>query len=133
MLAFAFMGREQQTPDGGLSALRNPFEIAPALVFAILFVTLKVITRVVESAFGQAGVVVLALLIGVADIDPFILSLVEGGRPVESLFVTAIVVSMMGNTISKGIYFGGLARQVRRESFLRYGIWALLHLPFILL
>jgi hypothetical protein len=72
-------------------------------------------------------------VIGVTDIDPFILSLVNNNSDVTNVLVSSIVISMMGNTLIKGIYFGGLAEKVRKESFFRYGLWTLLHLPFIFL
>ncbi len=41
----------------------------------------------------------------------------------------------MSDTVVKGIYFGSQVpvKKVRHESFLRYGVRALLHTPFVLL
>jgi hypothetical protein len=47
--------------------------------------------------------------------------------------VSAILVSMMSNTIVKGIYFGFLAREMRRSTVWRFGVWALLHLPVMMI
>ena len=113
--------------------LKNPFEITPAVIFAFLFLALKVLTSVVKETFGEGGLFVLSFVVGVTDIDPFILSLVHNSQNVTNILVSAIILSMMGNTLSKGIYFGFLAKEVRKISFWQYGIWALLHVPFVIL
>nr|MBN2276544.1 MgtC/SapB family protein [candidate division Zixibacteria bacterium] len=111
----------------------NPFEIKPALIFASLFVFLTVVTMLIRRFYGAAGLLVLAGITGVTDIDPFILSLVNNAAAFQALLLKAIIVSMMSNTIMKGIYFGYLAREIRGETAWRYGLWALLHLPVILI
>ncbi len=116
-----------------VQTVKNPFEIRPALVFASLFVILSILTVLVERFYGSAGLMTLAGIVGVTDIDPFILSVVNQGTLVRTLAVSAIVVSMMSNTVVKGIYFGFLARNVRRSTAWRFGIWAVLHLPILLI
>jgi uncharacterized membrane protein (DUF4010 family) len=130
-LLFRRTGPSPESPD--VTTLQNPFEITPAVIFASLFLALQVVTTLVKSSFGNAGLFLLSFVIGVTDIDPFILSLVNNNSDVTNVLVSSIVISMMGNTLIKGIYFGGLAEKVRKESFFRYGLWTLLHLPFIFL
>jgi len=110
----------------------NPFEVKPALFFGFFFVILTVVTRAVKESFGQAGLVVLSLIVGAVDIDPFILSLHRGNGPVEAILGTACLFSMMSNTVAKGIYFGTLSGGMRKPSLIRYGIWAALHVPVAL-
>lgn len=115
-------------------SLQNPFEIRPAVLFAVLFVMLSVTTVLVKNAFGNAGVLLLSGFVGVTDITPFVLSLVHrGAAPVETVLLSAIIVAMLSNTLLKGVYFGMLAKTVRQEAFWKYGVWAFLHVPFILL
>ncbi|MBN2290509.1 MAG: DUF4010 domain-containing protein, partial [Candidatus Glassbacteria bacterium] len=132
-LVFSLYFRKRVATSKGVdfSTLRNPFEITPAIIFASLFITLQVATSLVKDYFGNAGLYVLSFIVGVTDIDPFILSLVHGNPAVTKVLVDAIIISMMGNTLIKGIYFGGLAREARNQAFLRYGLWTLLHLPFL--
>ncbi len=111
----------------------NPFEIRPALVFATLFVILSVLTVLVERLYGDAGIITLAGIVGVTDIDPFILSVVNQASLIQQLAVSAIIISMMSNTIIKGIYFGFLAKEVRKSTAWRFGIWAILHIPVLFL
>ena len=116
-----------------VNTLQNPFELKPAVIFAVLFVMLSIITVLVKRFFGSGGILTLSAIVGVTDIDPFILSLLRGQQPVSTLIISAIIISMMSNTVIKGVYFGTLAKEAKKETIIRYGLWALLHLPFILL
>jgi len=56
----------------------NPLELGVALLFAILFVLMIVVTRAVIMHFGKSGLDILSFTVGFTDIDPFILSLLNG-------------------------------------------------------
>ncbi|NLI15080.1 MAG: DUF4010 domain-containing protein [candidate division Zixibacteria bacterium] len=118
--------------DQSVKNLTNPFEVRPALVFASLFVLLSVVTILTQRFYGDSGLKTLAVIIGVTDIDPFILSLVNQTTIAQSLAISAIIISMMSNTVIKGIYFGFLAKNVRKAAAWRFGLWAVLHIPIIL-
>jgi uncharacterized membrane protein (DUF4010 family) len=115
------------------STLRNPFEVRPALLFAVVFVAVSIITVLAQRQFGSSGLIGLAVLVGVADIDPFILSLVHNTVLSTQLMIAAVIVAMMSNTVAKGMYFGFLAKGMRRETLIRFGAFALLHVPIALL
>ena len=117
--------------DATPAAVRNPFEIRPALLFALLFVMLKMLTDFVKMQFGQAGVLSLAALTGLVDVDPFILSLVQEPGSGVSLVLQAILVAVMSNTLMKGVYFVVQARTLWRSALWRYVLWGLLHLPLL--
>jgi uncharacterized membrane protein (DUF4010 family) len=117
----------------GVSTLTNPFELTPALIFASLFVGLGVLTTLVRDWFGGAGLVILSFFVGVADIDPFLLSLVGGAPEATRVLVQAILIAMMGNTLAKGAYFVFLTKGHRRATAWRFGLWALLHVPLLFL
>ena len=129
VLLAATVPRAATTEEGeGATSLQNPFEILPALGFAALFTLFSVATSVVKTFMGASGLVLLALVVGVVDIDPFILSAVRNSQ-VEKIVVAAILMAMLSNTVAKGVYFGAQARPMRRQAILRYTGWALLHLP----
>ncbi|MBU0985387.1 MAG: MgtC/SapB family protein [candidate division Zixibacteria bacterium] len=130
-LSFGVTAKPSAQPGENVQAPRNPFEIRPALVFAGLFVVLSLGTVMVTRLYGDAGLLALSGIIGVTDIDPFILSLVSQSQSYYTLMFAAIVLSMMSNTIAKGAYFAYLAKNVRRDSAWRYGLWAVLHIPII--
>ena len=111
--------------------LQNPFDLKPALLFGGLFILLSILSTIVMRQLGDAGVLALSALVGVTDIDPFILSLAHNPAGGLHLAVSAVVLAMMSNTVMKGIYFAVLAKQSRRSTLVRYGIWAVLHLPLI--
>jgi uncharacterized membrane protein (DUF4010 family) len=133
VIAFTIKPAAQKPGQHQVSTLQNPFEIKPAIIFAILFVLLSVITILVKKFLGNAGLIILSAVVGVTDIDPFILSLVRQSQPIEHIIVSAIIVAMMSNTIIKAIYFAVQAKHEQKRTYLLYGIWALLHIPIILL
>ena len=130
------LGKTGEEPTAGAPddfELKNPFELRPAFVFAALFALMSVATVLVKNALGNAGILTLSALTGLTDIDPFILSLVRGSAPALDLAVKAMFVAMMSNTLFKGVYFCALAPRLRKQAAWRFGLWAALHVPFILL
>ncbi|MEW6508671.1 MAG: MgtC/SapB family protein [Bacteroidota bacterium] len=113
--------------------LQNPFEIRPAFIFAVLFITLSFITGLVKEYFGHSGILFLSVLVGVTDISPFVLSLVNSSGFASGVIASAILISIMSNTIMKGAYFGYLAVNVRKETYIRFGIFALVHVPVLVI
>ena len=113
--------------------LQNPFELRPAIAFAVLFVLLSIATGLVKGTIGDAGVLALSAVVGVTDIDPFILSLVHSTEGSTRVVLSAIIVAMMSNTIAKGIYFSMLVPAARKETAWRFAVWAVAHVPFVFL
>jgi uncharacterized membrane protein (DUF4010 family) len=111
--------------------LQNPFEIRPAFVFALLFVALSFITGLVKESFGQSGILSLSILVGITDVSPFVLSLINSTGFTTGMITSAILIAIMSNTIMKGVYFGYFASDVRKETLIRFGTYALLHIPVI--
>lgn len=116
-----------------MPGLENPFEITPSLLFAGFFVALTMITAVVRNAAGNSGILTLSALVGVIDIDPFILSMVREKGLALDLIVIAVLLAMMSNTIAKGLYFSALVPSLRRATLWRYILWACAHLPLMLI
>jgi uncharacterized membrane protein (DUF4010 family) len=91
---------------------RNPLEIVPAAVFAGLFVATSLASSFATSEFGTSGIYALAAIIGVSDIDPFVLNLVQGGTTgiSNTAAAAAILIAASSNNILKAFYavsFGG--------------------------
>ena len=84
----------------------NPLELRAAFLFAGIFVALLVVTRLVLGAFGTPGVLALAGLMGVTDVDPFIMELTQTAGVSTALAVAAaaVVVATASNNLVKGIY-----------------------------
>ncbi len=131
IMAISTIEKSSDNNNNSLKALQNPFEIKPAMIFAVLFVILSVATVLVQNYYGNVGLLVLAGIIGITDIDPFILSLVNQTVHVETLMVMAILLSMMSNTLAKGIYFSTISKGLYKPTLIRYGIWTILHIPLL--
>lgn len=103
----------------------NPLELGVALVFAVMFVIITVITRYFIDEFGVSGLNLLATLIGFTDIDPFILSLINGTYPIsQSAIASAILIAIASNHFFKGL--SALVLGSRRVGWASFGILGLL-------
>jgi uncharacterized membrane protein (DUF4010 family) len=122
-----------KTGNETLGSLQNPFEIRPALIFAVVFVIVSVLMVLTRNAFGDSGILALSAVVGVVNIDPYFLSIVQGGQHVEGVLLSSLFIAMMSNTVARSLYFGWMAKGVRKETAWRYGLWALLHIPAILI
>ena len=101
--------------DAPATALRsvNPLQLATALGFAVMFVVVALLSNWVRTGFGQRGVLALAAITGATDIDPFVLSLAQGGVTGMSVpaLGAAILIAASSNNALKALYaigFGGL-------------------------
>lgn len=83
----------------------NPLEFKTALVFAILFIFFSYVTGFVNSYYGNTGINVLSFVVGVTDIDPFILTLFQGKWNIENtVLVMAVLNATTSNNLLKMIY-----------------------------
>ena len=85
---------------------RNPLEIRTALLFAVLFVLMLVLTNLMLKYFGDSGVYSLAGVMGLVDVDPFILGLTQAGGSLTAVSTAAIavVIASASNNLAKGFY-----------------------------
>jgi uncharacterized membrane protein (DUF4010 family) len=132
-LAFIIHDKNEDVPAGPISSIQNPFEIKPAVIFASLFVILSVVTILVKQFWGEGGLIGLSVIVGVTDIDPFILSIIGKQSLLQNVVITSIVISMMSNTLVKGIYFGFLSKVLRSKVILYFSLWAAIHLIIVLI
>ena len=130
-LSFRAKSGEEGINESALPNLHNPFEIRPAVVFGLLFVLLTIATDLIQQGMGSAGVLALSAVVGVTDIDPFILTLLNPSGDQGQIVARAIVVAMLSNVVAKGIYFAVLAPGVRRETAWKYAVLAVCHVPLL--
>jgi uncharacterized membrane protein (DUF4010 family) len=133
VLAFIVHDKNEAEKAGPISSIQNPFEIRPAVLFASLFVILSVVTIWVKQFWGESGLIGLSLIVGVTDIDPFILSIIGKQNILVSVINTSIIISMMSNTLVKGIYFGFLSKTMRMKVIIYFSLWAAIHAILIFL
>jgi len=96
---------------------RNPLELRAAFLFALLFLVLLVVTQFVLLHFGRGGVYTLAAIMGVTDVDPFILGLAHGTATPLPVAAAGVLIAAASNNFVKGIYARVFAdRQTGRQS-----------------
>lgn len=90
----------------------NPLELGAAAVFSLLFIVTSLVSTWATAQFGASGIYTLAAVVGISDIDPFVLNLAQGattGVP-NIVLAAAILIAASSNNILKAFYaisFGG--------------------------
>jgi len=100
---------------------RNPLEIRSGLVFAMLFVVMLIATNLAIEYLGNNGVYTLGLIMGVADVDPFIMGLTQTVPSLTPGTVAAvgILIATSTNNVAKGFYAYTLASKETAKASLR--------------
>lgn len=105
--------RAGAAPEGGREEreVRNPLELNAAALFAVLFVFISVVSSWVKSHFGEAGIDVLAAIVGVTDIDPFVLNIAQGVAAPLSVgaAAAAVLIATASNNLLKAGYAASFA------------------------
>lgn len=105
--------------DGPMPEQANPAELASALAFAGLFAAVLLLGAWAKATFGEAGLLAVAGLGGLTDMDAVTLStarLADAGRTTHESGWRAIVVALMSNVAFKAVLaaaLGGRALGVR--------------------
>jgi len=85
---------------------RNPLDLLAAFLFAILFLAMLIATQLAVTYLGKAGVNTLAAIMGVTDVDPFIMGLTQAAGTLTAVKVAAaaVLIAASSNNLVKGIY-----------------------------
>lgn len=84
---------------------KNPLELKTATVFGLLFVFFALVTDYVMKTYGNSGITTMAYVVGITDIDPFLLNLLQHKTGIsESTVALAIINATNSNNILKMIY-----------------------------
>ena len=102
---------------------KNPLQLTAAIIFAVSYVAITVISTWVKTSFGAAGIIVLALAVGLTDIAPFVTSLAQGGETnlAQGVVIAAILTAASSNNLLKAVYalvFGGRAAALAPAAML---------------
>jgi uncharacterized membrane protein (DUF4010 family) len=106
------------------SPYSNPLEFKTSLLFGSLFILFALVTTYVNQTFGSSGINVLSFVVGVTDIDPFIINLLQCKMNVtDSFLVMAILNATTSNNLLKMIYGVSLCdKSIRKDLILGFGI-----------
>lgn len=107
LIALVYWRRAPRDSQGaGAVSLGNPFELRPALVFAGILALVSMASAFGADRFGAAGIYVIGLISGLADVDAMTLS---AGRQAASgalgaeIAAGAILIAVLSNIVVKGI------------------------------
>jgi uncharacterized membrane protein (DUF4010 family) len=108
-LQYWVFGKAADRAHPGAIALKtssNPLELAAAAIFAVLFVLVSLVSTWASQTFGATGIYALAAIVGISDIDPFVLNLAQGGLAgvSTSALVAAILIAASSNNILNALY-----------------------------
>lgn len=109
---------------GELRSAKNPLEFRTAAIFGVLFVVFALITDIVIKNYGSAGVTTLAYIVGITDIDPFLLNLLQQKTGIMQMTITlAIINATNSNNLLKMIYAVSLSsKSIRRSLIINFSI-----------
>ena len=111
-------------PENNLASTKNPLEFKTAAIFGILFVVFALITNFVMKAYGSTGITSLAYMVGITDIDPFLLNLLQQKDGIGQMTVVlAIINATNSNNLLKMIYAISLgSTNIRRSLIVNFSI-----------
>jgi uncharacterized membrane protein (DUF4010 family) len=97
---------EPNAPSGAQRVAANPLELVPAAIFAVLFIAVSLVSNWAKTKFGTSGIYTLAAIVGVTDIDPFVLNLAQGGTTgmTNSALAAAVLIAASSNNVLKALY-----------------------------
>ncbi len=107
---------------GDLTSNKNPLEFRTAAIFGLLFVVFALVTDFVLKKYGSSGVTNLAYIVGVTDIDPFLLNILQQKDGIAVFTVAlAIINATNSNNLLKMIYAISLgSAQIRKGILMNF-------------
>jgi uncharacterized membrane protein (DUF4010 family) len=102
----------------------NPLEFKTAIIFGVLFIFFAFITGYVNRNYGTGGIKALSFVVGVTDIDPFIINLLQSKWNIgETFLVIAAINATTSNNFLKMIYGITLGDgSIRRQLIVGFSI-----------
>ncbi len=88
-----------------IEADKNPLEFKTALIFGALFTFFAVLSQYVMDHYGDLGMGILSLIVGITDIDPYLLSIFQNGETIAlKVIVVSTILATTSNNIAKMVY-----------------------------
>src|SRR5262245_23167173 len=115
-IAACFQGLFAAKPDAKTQVpLKNPFELKPAIVFALIYAVVVLITRAARAWLGDAGVYVVSAVAGLTDMDAISLTMARlfGSASDVTTLAKAVVIAAAANSCVKA----GIAWTVGSRSY----------------
>jgi len=134
-LKFHKVNKVAENKSEVINSESNPLEFKTALVFALLFIFFALVTNYVTKNYGEGGIKVLSFLVGVTDIDPFIINLFQSKWDIgETVLVASVIIATTSNNLLKMIYGIILCdKSIRLQLIIGFGILVITGLLFAFL
>lgn len=88
-----------------IHSMSNPLEFKTSLLFGILFIVFALLTAFVNKQYGTSGIKTLSFVVGLTDIDPFIINIFQSKwNTTDGVLATAVINAVTSNNILKMIY-----------------------------
>lgn len=119
---------EKDSQQNGIAEIsqvtKNPLELRTAALFGLLFVIFGLVTDYVMKNFGDSGITKLSYVVGVTDIDPFLLNLLQQKAVIsQMIIVVAFINATNSNNILKMIYASTIcSKPIRKKLLLRFSV-----------
>lgn len=111
--------KKTENSVGTITQNKNPLEFRTAAIFGVLFVVFALATDFVLKNYGSSGITGLAFAVGVTDIDPFLLNLLQHKSGIGQMtIVLAILNATNSNNLLKMIYAVTLSSKSIRKSLI---------------
>ncbi len=113
---------------------KNPLELKTAVIFGFLFAFFGILTQFVVQHYGKAGVNLLSFIVGVTDIDPYILNLFQGGSATIGVvtIARATIIATASNNLIKMVYAVSLGSRKLKKKVIA-GFLILVALSFLMI
>ncbi len=106
-----FRNKAESVVNEGLAEDKNPLEFKVALIFTALYIAFTFITYAVVNRFGTTGLNVLSFIVGLTDIDPFLINLFQGkfGVGIDAIALATLQAIISNNVLKLlyGCFFAG--------------------------
>lgn len=112
----------------------NPLEFRVALVFSILYIVFTSLTHYALQHYGDSGLKVISLFVGVTDIDPFLINLFQNTQNIAyGLITIAALQATFSNNLFKAVLGISLAEtQTRRKLILGFGLIGVVNIALMI-
>jgi uncharacterized membrane protein (DUF4010 family) len=97
---------------------KNPLEMKTAIIFGVLFVVFGLITEFAMKTYGSTGVTGLAFIVGIFDVDPFLLFLVQQNNIATATVALAIINATNSNNLMKMFYAISLGSKTIKQPII---------------
>lgn len=115
LIILFYRNRSVTSSDQELKTDKNPLEFKVALIFTALYIAFTFITFEVLNRYSTPGLNILSFIVGLTDIDPFLINLFQGKYGVTmNAIVVATFQAIISNNALKMIYGSFFAARTAR-------------------